>query len=86
MTRARHALAAARARARYMVEGVSTGDRVALWLLLAAVLAGIGAGCAPWTPEQRAAAEEQERRQAGECLRRGGWYVSGSCVSRGGGA
>jgi hypothetical protein len=67
-----------------MVEGMSTGDRVALGMLLAAVLAGIGAGCAPWTPEQPAAAEEQERRHAGECLRRGGWYVSGSCVSRGG--
>ena len=50
-------------------------------LTLAAVLAG----CAPMTPERRAALEEQQRRQAAECQQRGGWPVSGSCVSRGGG-
>jgi|RhiMethySRZTD1v2_1073278.scaffolds.fasta_scaffold2804049_2 hypothetical protein len=65
---------------------MSMRDRVALGLVLAAVLVGIGAGCAPWTPEQRAALEEQERRRSAECLSRGSWYVSGSCVSRGGGA
>jgi hypothetical protein len=38
------------------------------------------------TPEVRAAIEEQERRRAIECERRGGWYVTGSsCISRGGG-
>ncbi len=69
-----------------MVESLRARDRLALGIVLAAVLAGVGGGCAPWTPEQRAAVEEQDRRQAAECLRRGGWYVSGSCVSRGGGA
>ena len=34
------------------------------------------------TPEVRAAIEEQERRRAMECERRGGWYV-GSCISAG---
>ena len=58
---------------------------LALTVLLAAVLAGIGAGCAPWTAEQRAALEEQERQRAAECLSRGRWYVSGSCISRSGG-
>ena len=65
---------------------MSMRDRVALGLVLAAVLVGIGAGCAPWTPEQRAALDEQDRRRSAECLSRGGWYLSGSCVSRGGGA
>ena len=65
---------------------MSTRARVALGLVIAAVLAGVGAGCAPWTPEQQAAAEAQDRQRAAECLSRGGWYVSGSCVSRGGGA
>lgn len=65
---------------------MSVRDRMALGLVLAVILAGIGAGCAPWTPEQRAASEEQERQRSAECLSRGGWYVSGSCVSRGGGA
>ena len=71
---------------RHMGDGMPTRHRLALGLALAAVLSGVGAGCAPWTPEQRAAAEEQDRRRAAECLSRGGWYVSGSCVSRGGGA
>jgi hypothetical protein len=65
---------------------MSMRARVARGLVLAAVLAGVGAGCAPWTPEQQAAAEELDRQRAEDCLRRGGWYVSGSCVSRGGGA
>ena len=43
-------------------------------------------GCAPLTPEQAAALEAQQRQQAAECQQRGGWLVSGSCVSRGGGA
>jgi hypothetical protein len=56
--------------------------RVGAVLILTVVLAG----CAPMTPEVRAAIEEQERQRAMECERRGGWYVSGSCISRGGGA
>ena len=55
--------------------------RVGAVLILTVVLAG----CAPMTPEVRAAIEEQERQRAMECERRGGWYV-GSCISRGGGA
>ena len=55
--------------------------RVRAVLILTMVLAG----CAPMTPEVRAAIEEQERRRAIECERRGGSYV-GSCISRGGGA
>ena len=56
--------------------------RVGAVLILTVVLAG----CAPMTPEVRAAIEEQERQRAMECERRGRWYVSGSCISRGGGA
>ena len=48
------------------------------------ILTMVMAGCAPMTPEVRAAIEEQERRRAIECERRGGSYV-GSCISRGGG-
>jgi hypothetical protein len=69
-----------------MVEGMRARHRVALGLVLAAALSCVGTGCAPWTPEQQAAAEEIDRQRAAECMRRGGWYVSGSCVSRGGGA
>lgn len=54
--------------------------RVRAVLILTMVLAG----CAPMQPEVRAAIEEQERRRAMECERRGGWYA-GSCISRGGG-
>jgi len=43
-------------------------------------------GCAPMTPEQLAALEAQQRQQALECQQRGGMLVSGSCVSRAGGA
>ena len=57
-------------------------ERVGVVLILAAALAG----CAHVTSEQWAAFEEQQRRQALECQQRGGWPVSGSCVSRGGGA
>ena len=46
----------------------------------------LAAGCAPWTPEQEAAFRDRERQQSEECARRGGLYVSGSCVSRSGGA
>ena len=56
--------------------------RARVVLLLTVILAG----CTPMTPEVRAAIEEQERRRAMECERRGGSYVSGSCISRGGGA
>ena len=52
---------------------------------LALILMVVAAGCAPWTPEQRAAYEAQERGQAMDCGLRGGWFVSGSCISRGGG-
>lgn len=52
-------------------------------LLLIVTLA---AGCAPWTPEQAAEFQAREREQSEECARRGGLYVSGSCVSRSGGA
>ncbi len=48
------------------------------------IVAVVLAGCSPMTPEQRAAWEQQERRNAVECERRGGSYV-GTCVSRGGG-
>ena len=56
--------------------------RVSAALILTVVLAG----CAPMTPEERAAVAEQERQRAIECERRGGWYLTGSsCTSRGGG-
>lgn len=55
--------------------------RVGAVLILTVVLAG----CAPMTPEQIAALEEQQRQQAAECQQRGGLLVSGSCISRGGG-
>ena len=55
------------------------------WAGIVLVLAAGLAGCAPLTPEQLAAIEEQQRRLAAECQGRGGWFVSGSCVSRGGG-
>ena len=42
-------------------------------------------GCAPLTPEQAAALEEQQRQYAMECQLRGGLFMSGSCVSRSGG-
>ena len=68
------------------MKGMRFRHRAVLGLVLAAVLASCAGGCAPWTAEQQAALEEQDRRQAAECQRRGGWYLSGSCVSRGGGA
>ena len=52
-------------------------------LLLTMTLA---AGCAPWTPEQTADYQERERQLSEECARRNGMFVSGSCVSRSGGA
>jgi hypothetical protein len=55
--------------------------RVGAGLILAAVLAG----CAPMTPQERAALEEQDRRNAQQCERQGRVYISGSCISRGGG-
>jgi hypothetical protein len=57
-------------------------DRTPLLLLIMT----LAAGCAPWTPEQTAAFEERERQLSEECARRGGLFVSGSCVSRAGGA
>jgi hypothetical protein len=60
---------------------MSTSGRVGAALILVAVLGG----CAPMTPEQQAAWEESQRRAAAECQQRGGAFVSGACVSRGGG-
>jgi hypothetical protein len=56
--------------------------RVGALLILTMILAG----CAPMTPEERAALEEQDRRNALECESRGRVYVSGACISRSGGA
>ena len=50
------------------------------------ILTTLLAACAPMTPETRAALEEQERRNALDCERRGRVYVSGACISRSGGA
>jgi hypothetical protein len=44
------------------------------------------AGCVTMTPADRAAVEERERRRAVECEQIGRVYVSGACISRGGGA
>ena len=64
-----------------------TPQRAIAWVRAVLILTVALAGCAPMTPEVRAAIEEQERRRAIECERRGGWYVTGSsCISRGGGA
>ena len=52
----------------------------------ALILTTLLAGCASMTPETRAALEEQDRRNALDCERRGRVYVSGSCISRSGGA
>ena len=66
---------------------VLTPQRAIAWVRAVLILTVALAGCAPMTPEVRAAIEEQERRRAIECERRGGWYVTGSsCISRGGGA
>ncbi|MET0850514.1 MAG: hypothetical protein ABW020_05215 [Candidatus Rokuibacteriota bacterium] len=46
----------------------------------------LAASCAPWTPEQAAEFQERERQLSEECARRNGMFVSGSCVSRSGGA
>jgi hypothetical protein len=64
-----------------MMNYVNAVERAGVLLIFIVVLAG----CTLMTPEERAALEEQERQQAMECHRRGGWFVSGSCVSRGGG-
>jgi hypothetical protein len=64
-----------------------TPQRAIAWVWAVLILTVALAGCAPMTPEVRAAIEQQERRRAIECERRGGWYVTGSsCISRGGGA
>ena len=60
---------------------MNTIARVTAGLILTVVLAGC------MTTEERAAFEEQERRRAIDCERRGGSYVTGSsCISCGGGA
>ena len=64
-----------------------TPERAIAWLRAVLILTAALRGCAPMTPEVRAAIEEQERLRAIECERRGGWYVTGSsCTSLGGGA
>jgi hypothetical protein len=56
-------------------------------LLISAIATAVG-GCAPMTPEQRAAADqaraEQDRQHAAECAAMGMLYMSGTCVMRGG--
>jgi hypothetical protein len=64
------------------MDDMSAIARVGAGLILAAVLAG----CVAMTPETKAALEEQDRRNAVECERRGRVYVSGACISRSGGA
>ena len=54
-----------------------------VWAVL--ILAMFLAGCAPMTPEVRAAIEERDRQSAMACERSGRVYVSGACISRGGG-
>jgi hypothetical protein len=61
---------------------MTTIGRTTLLLLIVTLLVG----CAPLTPEQIADIEARDRERETECGRRGGVYVSGSCVSRGGGA
>jgi len=62
---------------------MNTIERAGAVLIVTVVVAG----CTTWTPEQRAAWEEQERRNRTECERRGPFvYVSGACLFRGGGA
>ena len=57
-------------------------ERVGAVLIVTVVVAG----CATWTPEQRAAWEEQERRNRMACENRGPFvYLSGACIFRGGG-
>ena len=56
------------------------------WTPLLLLTITLAAGCAPWTPEQTAEFQARERQLSEECARRGGLFVSGSCVSRAGGA
>ena len=51
------------------------------------ILTVVVAGCATWTPEERAAWEQRERQNRVACESRGPFlYVSGACIFRGGGA
>jgi hypothetical protein len=49
------------------------------------VLGGLAAGCAPQTPEQRAASQrgwaEREQERRAECARQGLRYFDGACLS-----
>lgn len=65
-----------------MVDGMSARAWTGALLILTAALTG----CAPLTAEQLAALQQQQRQQEIECQQRGAVLVSGSCVSRGGGA
>ncbi len=56
------------------------------WAGVALIMTVALGGCAPMTPEQLAALEAQQKQQAAECQQRGLLYVSGTCISRGGGA
>ena len=49
------------------------------------ILTMLAAGCSPMTAEQRAALEERDRQLVKTCEGRGGYYINGSCISRGGG-
>jgi hypothetical protein len=64
-----------------MMDCMNAVERAGVLLILSVVLAG----CTLMTPEERAALEEQERQRATACHQRGGLFVSGLCVSRGGG-
>jgi hypothetical protein len=61
---------------------VRAATRVVVMLV---VLGGLAAGCAPQTPEQRAASQrgwaEREQERRAECARQGLRYFDGACLS-----